>query len=147
MNPGIQEAPPRIESFEDLVRLACQEPQPQRLLTILLRIEPVYRQNAEGRTEAIPGEGSLSPLAAKDHDIHPELSFETLRTEADQAAPDWGFMMMAVLPGRGPEPPSREDTDDHLKRMAQTVVTGGNLSHYLLLDRDGVPHQIEDNTP
>lgn len=147
MNPSVRPAPPRIENFDDLVRLACGEPQPQQLLVVLLRVEPVYRQGPDGRTEPVPGGGSLAPLAVKDYPIQPKLRFDALRDEADQAAADWGFMMLAVLPGRGPEPPERGTIDDHLKRMAQTVVTGGNLSGYLFLDREGEPHQVEDTTP
>lgn len=140
-NPQIFEK--RIAGFDDMIALAAREPQPHKLLTVLLRIDHAYRQDADGKTRPIEGEGELVPIAIKAHDVVEELSFDSLKADADGGAPGWGLMMMAVLPGEGPEPPAEKTVDDHLKRMAQTIMSGGNLERFLFLDRDGHPVMME----
>lgn len=140
---GPQIAEKTISGFDDMIAIAAAEPQPHKLLTVLLRIDHAYRQEADGKTRPIEDEGELVPIAIKAHDVEPGLRFETLKADADSGAPGWGLMMMAVLPGEGPEPPAESMVDDHLKRMAQTIMSGGSLERFLFLDRDGHPVMME----
>lgn len=140
-NPQIMEK--RVEGFDDMITVAASEPQPHKLLTVLLRIDHAFRQDADGKTRPIEGEGELVPIAIKAHDIFHGLAFERLKADADGGAPGWGLMMTAVLPGEGPEPPDEKTVDDHLKRMAQIILSGGSLDRFLFLDRDGQPVTME----
>lgn len=134
-----------IRGFNDMIAIAAAEPQPHKLLTVLLRIDHAYRQDAEGKTRPIEDEGELVPIAIKAHDVESGLDFASLKADADAGAPGWGLMMTAVLPGQGPNPPDDKTVDDHLKRMAQTVMSGGNLSRFLFLDRNGDAVMMESS--
>ncbi len=129
----------RINGFADMIAIAAAEPQPHKLLTVLLRVDHAYRQDADGKTRPIEDEGELVPIAIKAHDVTETLDFASLKQDADAGAPGWGLMMTAVLPGEGPNPPCEETVDNHLKRMAQTIMSGGSLDRFLFLDREGEP--------
>ncbi|MCP1727195.1 hypothetical protein J2T60_001160 [Natronospira proteinivora] len=134
-----------ITGFDDMIAIAASEPQPHKLLTVLLRVDSPYRQDADGKTRPIENEGELVPIAIKAHDVDEDLDFATLKADADAGAPGWGLMMTAVLPGQGPQPPSEEDVDNHLKRMAQTVMSGGDMSRFLFVDRKGEAVMMESH--
>ncbi|MEA5444445.1 hypothetical protein VCB98_01255 [Gammaproteobacteria bacterium AB-CW1] len=132
-----------IHGFDDMIAIAAAEPQPHKLLTVLLRIDHAYAQGEDGKTRPIENEGELVPIAIKSFDINEKLDFASLKQDADAGAPGWGLMMTAVLPGQGPNPPSEEDVDNHLKRMAQTIMSGGSLERFLFIDREGNPVSME----
>lgn len=142
---GPQIAETTIRGFDDMIAIAASEPQPHKLLTVLLRIDHAFTQGEDGKTRPIEDEGELVPIAIKAHDVEPGLDFATLKSDADAGAPGWGLMMTAVLPGQGPNPPEEKTVDDHLKRMAQTVMSGGDRSRFLFLDRDGEPVMMESS--
>jgi len=128
-----------------MIAIAAAEPQPHKLLTVLLRVDAPYRQDEQGHTRQMENEGELVPIAIKSFDVDAQLDFASLKQDADAGAPGWGLMMTAVLPGQGPNPPSEEDVDNHLKRMAQTIMSGGSLDRFLFLDREGTPVSMESH--
>ncbi len=93
-----------IESFDDLVRAACNEPKPAVLLTCVLRSEVLMASSGSGAETPLKGEGVLRPVMVKGFAIGAGLDFEQLRTEAEQAWPDWAFIMLAMLPGSSDKP-------------------------------------------
>lgn len=133
---------PTINSFDDLVQMALDEPDPPQLLTVMIRAEAVHAGGDETHTRALEGEGLLKPVMVKSHSITPDLCFAHLKAEADQQDDRWAFIMIAILPGQGGRPPAPPAVDENLKHMARTLLVGGDLSRYLFVNREGEPVQI-----
>src|SRR5699024_2765273 len=131
-----------IETFDDLLTMARDEPVPVQLLTVLVRAQPVMEADADGAEAAIEGEGVITPIMVKDHAVADVPGFEYLRADADAAKKDWTFMMVGVLPGQPGQPPAADFIDEQLKNMARAIHAGSGLDRYLFFDRNGIPVQI-----
>ncbi len=131
-----------IETFDDLLTMARDEPVPVQLLTVLVRARPVMEADADGVEAAIEGEGVITPIMVKDHAVADVPGFEYLRADADAAKKDWTFMMVGVLPGQPGQPPAPDFIDEQLKNMARAIHAGSGLDRYLFFDRNGIPVQI-----
>jgi hypothetical protein len=131
-----------LENFADLVRMALAEADPPQLLTVLIMADAVHQQDEGGQNRPLAGEGVLKPIMVKSRRVTPGLAFEQLKAEATELDDRWAFMMLAILPSHPAGPPAPGDVDEHLKNMARTLLTGGDLSRYLFVDRDGELVQI-----
>lgn len=131
-----------IETFDDLLEMARSEPVPVRLLTVLVRAEPVMQADSDGNEVSIDGEGMLTPLMVKSHAVEDIAGFEFLRAEADAGKKDWAFIMVGVLPGQPGQPPPDDHVDEQLKNMARAIHAGSGLDRYLFFERNGDPVQI-----
>lgn len=136
-----------ISCYQDLLDTALASGEAQRLLVLLLRADSVHQRDGHGASEALYGEGTLSPVMARDFALDETLTLDALVTEADQAAPGWQFMVTAVLVGRDGRMPSADDAVPHLKRMAHAVMTAEQLDRYALFDRHGNSVHLEAATP
>lgn len=126
-----------LENFDDLVRMALAETNPPELLTVLIKADVVHRQDEDGQSRPLTGEGVLKPIMVKSRRVSPGLVFSQLKDEATELDDRWAFMMLAILPSNPTGPPEPGIVDEHLKNMARTLLTGGDLSRYLFVDRDG----------
>ena len=126
-----------LENFADLVQMALAEAHPPQLLTVLIKADTVHQQDENGQNQPLVGEGVLQPIMVKSRRVTPDLVFEQLKAEASELDDRWAFMMLAILPSHAAGPPAPAEVDEHLKNMARTVLTGGDLSRYLFVDRDG----------
>lgn len=131
-----------LETFADLVRMALTEAQPPQLLTVLIKADAMHQQDDDGQHRPLAREGVLQPIMVKSRRVTPELNFEQLKAEAIELDDRWAFMMLAILPDHPAGPPVPGEVDEHLKNMARTVLTGGDLSRYLFVDRDGELVQV-----
>lgn len=134
-------AVPTLESFDDLIAMALAEPNPCRLLTVLVKADIAYRRRAAG-TEAMVDEGCLAPAVARDWAITESLTLADIVATADEAAGDWRFMMTAILPGSHGTAPLSDECEPHLDRMAQALMIGASLDTFVFFDRDGQPVQV-----
>ena len=125
-----------IEDFDSLLMAARQQPEPQRLLFMLLKVE----SEAPG-PEGEPG-GTLEPLMCVDKAPEELTSFAALVEEADTIRADWQIMLVAALAGQGGKAPEAAAVDRALQMMTHKIETGGDLSRYLAFDRDGAPIQF-----
>lgn len=131
-----------IECFDDLLRAARLQPQPQRLLFVFAGAELPQRASAEQRAQFAAGEGGeLAPLMCVDKAAGELASFDALCTEAATAGPPWAIVFTAALSGRGGQPPSSADTDAALQRMVESVKSG-HLRGLLPFNRAGEPVQL-----
>ncbi len=126
-----------LRDFADLMRVALAHGPEQRLLMVLLRVERMHRRTPEGTTEPIEGEGKVTPMMVRDRPLEAGLTFADIVADADATGQPWDFVMIALLPGRGGEPPSSADAEPHLRHMAKVILTGGDTSGYALFDRHG----------
>lgn len=126
-----------LENFDDLVRMALAETDPPQLLTVLIKADSIHQRGEDGQNRPLADEGVLKPIMVKARQVTPGLVFEHLKAEANELNDRWTFMMLAILPSHPAGPPAPGDVDEHLKNMARTLLTGGDLSRYLFVDRDG----------
>lgn len=126
-----------ISSFDDLLRAARAQPEPQKLLFVFAGADlpedctPEQRANFEAGTG-----GTLVPLMSVDKLPGDIDSFEGLVDESYRYAPAWAVVFVAGLAGRGGAAPSIEETDKALSDMIESVKAG-RFGAYLPFDRHG----------
>ncbi|HEY0858216.1 MAG TPA: ribonucleotide reductase subunit alpha [Albitalea sp.] len=128
---------PNLTLFDQLLRSAAAQPEPQRLLFVFTTAElpddatPAQRQRfAEG------GGGALAPLMCVDKGLDELSSFEALAAEARLAGPPWQVLFAAGLPGRGGQPPGPAQIEQALQAMVERI-RGGSIGGFLALDPSG----------
>lgn len=131
-----------ISNFDDLLRVARVQPQPQRLLFVFagatLPADASAAQRA--RFEAGAG-GELAPLMCVDKSPAELSGFAALADEARQFGQDWAIVFAAALPGQGRRAPSEAEIDAALERMVEAVRRGA-IGGFVPFDRDGMPVQL-----
>lgn len=95
-----------ISSFDDLLRSARQQPQPQRLLFVFVAAELPDDATADQRAGFEAGEGgALTPLMCVDKAPDELPSFDALADEARQFGQPWILVFAAAMSGsRGAAP-------------------------------------------
>ena len=132
-------AVPSIESFDDLLRAARAQDQPQQLLFVFAGAELPAGASAVQRAAFDAGEGGeLAPLMCVDKSASELHSFKALAEEAARAGPPWAVVFSAALSGRGGQPASAADTDAALQHMVE-AIKAGRLDGFLPFGRDGLP--------
>ena len=132
-------AVPGIESFDDLLRAARAQSQPQQLLFVFAGAELPAGASAAQRAAFEAGDGGeLAPLMCVDKAAGQLHSFEALAEEAARAGPPWAVVFSAALSGRDGRPPSAADTDAALQHMVE-AIKAGRLDGFLPFGREGLP--------
>lgn len=133
----------RISGFDDLLRLARRQTEPQRLLFVFAGADLPDDCTPEQRAGFEAGEGgALLPLmsVAKAPD---ELgSFAALVKESGSFGRDWAVVFVAALSGRGGRAPSDAAIDRVLDQMIESVRTG-SFGAFMPFDRLGNPLLID----
>ena len=126
-----------ISSYEDLLKAAKQQPEPQRLLFVFTQPElpEGYTQVQIDRFHAGKG-GVLTPKMCTDKALDELGDFSDLVTESRQTGQDWKIVFVACLAGRAGVMPSTEEAQEPLKKMVD-AINNGAISHYLAYDQDG----------
>jgi hypothetical protein len=128
-----------ISSFDDLLRAACEQPEPQRLLFVFASAVLPDDSTAEQRARFEAGEGgALAPLMAVDKSPEEIRTFAALVEESRQFGPDWAVVFVASLPGRAGCPPSSQEADQPLQRMIESVKAS-SIGSFLPFNRRGEP--------
>jgi hypothetical protein len=131
-----------IAHFDDLLRAARAQPEPQRLLFVFAGAELPASASAAQRAAFDAGEGGeLAPLMCVDKGPDDLRNFDALKAEAARAGPPWTIVFTAALSGRGGVPPTAHDVDAALQHMVD-AVKGGRLDGMLPFDRGGAPVQF-----
>ena len=128
-----------ISSFDDLLRAARAQPEPQRLLFVFAHAVLPDDSTPEQRARFDAGQGgALTPLMSVDK-IPAELdTFAALVEESRQFGPDWAVVFVASLPGRDGRAPTRFEADQSLQRMIESIKTG-SIGAFIPFDRHGHP--------
>jgi hypothetical protein len=128
-----------ISSFDDLVRAARQQPEPQRLLFVfadaVLPDDSTPEQQA--RFQAGQG-GALVPLMSVDKIPEQLGTFSELVEESRRFGQDWTIVFVAGLSGRGGRAPSSDDADRSLQGMIEAIKAGA-FGAFIPFDRQGRP--------
>jgi hypothetical protein len=128
-----------IASFDDLVRAARAQPEPQRLLFVFAHAVLPDGSTPEQRARFAAGQGgALTPLMSVDK-IPEELgTFAALVEESRQFGPDWAVVFVASLAGRDGRAPTSFEADQSLQQMIESIKTG-SIGAFIPFDRQGQP--------
>ena len=130
----------QITDFESLVSAAKQQPDPQRLLFVFLKVS-LPKDHLEEQAERFQqGQGgALEALMCVDKSPNELGSFAELVKESDEMQQEWQIVLVAGLGGRDGRAPSDEEAEAALKSMVKVVETAGDLSRFMAFGRDGLP--------
>jgi hypothetical protein len=128
-----------ISNFDDLLRAAREQPEPQRLLFVFANAVLPDDSTPEQRARFEAGEGgALAPLMAVDKTPGELGTFAALVEESHQFGPEWAVVFVASLPGRAGRPPTSKDADQPLQRMIESIKAG-TFGPFIPFDRQGRP--------
>ena len=136
-------ADPGISSFEDLLRAARQQAEPQRLLFVFMGAELPEDSTPEQRRRFAAGAGgALVPLMCVDKTPDELSTFATLAEESRASGHEWTIVFVAGLAGQGGRALTHDDAEAPLQRMVDAIKAGSHGS-FIPFDRDGNPVQFE----
>jgi hypothetical protein len=128
-----------IASFDDLLRVAREQPQPQRLLFVFAKAELPDDSTPEQRARFQDGQGgALLPLMSVDKAPEELHTFAALVEESRAFGDDWVVVFVAGLSGRDGCAPSSDEAGQSLQRMIEAVKTGA-FGAFMPFDRQGQP--------
>jgi hypothetical protein len=132
-----------IAGFEDLLRAARQQSEPQRLLFVFAGAELPDECTPEQRAQFAAGAGgTLVPLMCVDKSADELDTFAELAAESRAAGPEWAIVFVAGLAGRAGRAPTRKDAEVPLQRMVD-AIKAGSFGSFIPFDRTGRPVQFE----
>ncbi len=124
-----------ITHFDDLLKAARQQPEPQRLLLVFAGAELPAGSTAEEAAKFEAGQGgALVPLMCVDKTPDELVSFASLADEASQFGQPWVMVFAAAMvDGRDAEAP--------LQRMVEDIKRGV-IGNFIPFNARGVAVQL-----
>lgn len=131
-----------ISSFDELLRAAREQAQPQRLLFVFTTAGVPEDASPAQRERFQSGQGgTLTPLMCVDKTPDELLSFDALHEESRQFGQAWDIVFVAAMSGSGGGSPSSEQAEAPLQHMVESVKSG-NIASFIPFDNAGQPVQI-----
>ena len=128
-----------IANFDDLLRSASQQTEPQRLLFVFTAAELPDDATPEQRARFQVGEGgTLTPLMCVDKSPDELPSFEALLEESRRAGPGWDIVFVAALSGSAGRSPTSTEAEATLQRMVESIKSG-RIGSFIPFDIHGQP--------
>jgi hypothetical protein len=128
-----------ISSFDDLLRAAREQSEPQRLLFVFANAVLPDNSTPEQRARFEAGQGgALTPLMSVDKTPEELKTFAALVEESRQFGHDWAIVFVASLSGRDGHAPTSEEADRSLQRMIESIESG-LFGSFIPFDRQGQP--------
>jgi len=128
-----------ISTFDDLLRAAREQPEPQRLLFVFAGAELPEDSTPEQRRRSDAGAGgALIPLMCVDKTPHELGTFSALVAESSSLGPEWTIVFVASLAGQGGRAPTSEGAEAPLRSMVESIKAGSHRS-FIPFDRNGRP--------
>lgn len=132
----------KLETFDDLLRLARAQREPQRLLLVFAVAELPADATPQQRADFEAGHGgALAPLMCVDKAPDEVASFTALLEESRHAGPPWAIVFVSAMSGRDGVAPTAQDADAPLQRMVASV-RAGTIAGLLPFDRRGRAVQL-----
>ena len=126
-----------ITTFDDLLKAARQQPEPQRLLLVFASASLPDDASPEQRARFEAGEsGELAPVMCVDKDPATLAGFAALSAEAATMGADWALVFAAALAGPAGSVPTPAAVESALQRMVESVKAG-TVQGYIPFDREG----------
>ena len=131
-----------ISGFDDLLRAAREQSEPQRLLFVFANAVLPDDSTPEQRARFEGGQGgALAPLMSVDKTPEALGTFAELVEESRQFGHDWAIVFAASLSGRGGRAPTSKEADQSLQRMIESIKAG-SFGSFIAFDRLGQPMLI-----
>lgn len=128
-----------VAGFEDLLRIAREQPDPQRLLFVFTDVELPEGSTSEQRARFHAGQGGvLVPLMSVDKKPDELGTFAELVEESRQFGRDWSVVFVAALAGHDGLAPTGAEADRSLEYMIESIKTG-SFGAFMPFDRQGQP--------
>jgi len=119
-------------SWNELVAMAEQQEEPQRLLFVFSKFE--VREGEDPNDGA--ADFSVEPVMYNDKPVDDISSFEELVKETQEAEFHWDVVFVAGLGGSNGELPSPETAEDHLQKMIRAIYQG-QIQHFAAYNQSG----------
>ncbi|MBP8091490.1 MAG: ribonucleotide reductase subunit alpha [Giesbergeria sp.] len=132
-----------ITSFDDLLKAAHAQPEPQRLLFVFAGAELPDDATPAQRADFEAGHGgALVPRMCVDKAPHELGSFAALVNEAAQFDQgEWDMVFAAALPGTQHHAPTSADAEAPLQAMVE-AIRAGQIGNFIPFNRQGEPVQL-----
>ncbi len=131
-----------IASFDDLLRSARAQSQPQRLLFVFATAGLPDDAKPEQRADFQAGRGgTLTPLMCVDKTPDELASFDVLVEEARQFGQAWDIVFAAAMGGSMGAAPTPQQADAPLQRMVESIKAG-SIGAFIPFDTTGQPVQF-----
>lgn len=133
----------QIKDFATLLEATRQQPETFQMLFVFAKsaLPPEHTEEEALRFKEGRG-GELTPMMCVDKSPDELTDFKALALEAEKVFIDWQMVFCGALPGGIGTPPSKESIDESLKNMVQAIQFGGDMSGYLIFDKQGDPIRI-----
>lgn len=126
-----------ISSFDELILIARQQAEPQRLLFVFTTAELPGDSTPEQRARFDAGEGgALTPLMCVDKTLEELGTFSDLVEESRQVLQEWAIVFVAALSGKNGLVPLAEDAEAPLNRMVESIKAG-SVGMFIPFDTHG----------
>lgn len=133
----------KLDTFDDLLRVARTQPEPQRLLLVFAVAELPPDAGEAERLAFVRGEGgALAPVVCVDKRPEEITSFAALAEESRDTGVDWQLLFVAAMPGRGGHPPNGDEAVQPMRMMVEQIK-GGQIARFLVADRNGDLVQLQ----
>ena len=128
----------QIKDFSTLLEATRQQQETFQMLFVFAKsaLPPEHTEEEAERFKSGHG-GELTPMMCVDKTPDELTDFKALALEAEKVFIDWQMVFCGALPGGIGAPPSKEAIDDALKNMVQAIQFGGDMSGYLIFDKNG----------
>ncbi len=131
-----------ISSFDDLLRSARAQAEPQRLLFVFVTAGLPDDATVQERTRFDAGQGgTLTPLMCVDKAPEDLDSFEALLAESCELDHAWDIVFVAALAGTDDARPTSLDAEAPLQRMVESIKSG-SIGGFIPFDVQGHPVQF-----
>lgn len=128
-----------ISNFDELVRVARTQPEPQRLLFVFAVAEMPDDATPGQRADFEAGRGgALLPLMSVDKRPEDIISFAALAEESRQYASQWDIVFVAALAGKVGGEPTADEADRSMQQMIESIRSG-KFGAYLPFDARSEP--------
>ncbi len=128
-----------LSTFDDLLRAARAQPEPQRMLFVFANADLPEDSTPKQRARFQAGEGgALMPQMSVDKSPDELRTFAALVEESRQFGGDWAVVFVAGLSGRNGRAPTSTESDQALQRMTEAIKTGA-FGAFMPFDRQGQP--------
>lgn len=126
-----------LSTFDDLLRSAAEQPEPQRLLFVFVSAGVPDDATPEQRARFEAGEGgTLTPLMCVDKAPGELAGFGVLVEQAREFRQPWDLVFVAAMSGIEGREPSAADAEAPLQRMVESIKSG-QIDGFVPFDAEG----------
>ena len=126
-----------ISSYEDLLKAANKQPEPQRMLFVFTQAE-LPGEHTKGQQEEFKARkgGALTPVICVDKLASARVSFASLTEESRYTGKDWDIVFVACMSGKSGDITESAEAEEPLKEMVKSIQVG-SIGNYLAFNREG----------